>query len=288
MSTTPPRHASLRGPVDTAACARGCRVLSAATGALHRVDSPGLHLRRSRTGRGAAHAGRRRRGRSSRRSSGTAPAATTTARRWPASASRGSRRRASASTPTCSRRPCARCAAASCRRRARASPSPPPPTRWWPGSKRSLDRAAGHGRTLPDQRRAAPVEPQGVRERRARSAGGRRRRRRRAAGRRRRGRLRQHRDGLQVSPSFIEQYVDRRARRRGEGDGPARRAPRRLDVPRRPRHAAHARARSAARHARRHPRQRRPARPTASTSSTSPTWPPTSGATAWSSRTRSS
>ena len=98
--------------------------------------------------------------------------------------------------------------------------------------------------------------------------------------------LRQHRDGAAGVAVLHRAIRHRRARRRREGGRPAGCAARRVDVPRRTRHAAHARrpAFRSARAAAFSPRSI--SRPTANTRSTSPTWPPTSGATAWSSRTR--
>ncbi len=101
-----------------------------------------------------------------------------------------------------------------------------------------------------------------------------------------RGGLRQHRRSAAGVAVVHRAIRDCRAARRGEGDGPARCASRRLDVPRRPRHAAHTRHGPPAWHARAASSRTSISHPTANTSSTSPTWPPTSGATGWSSRTR--
>ena len=138
------------------------------------------------------------------------------------------------STPTCSRRPCARCAAASCRRPMRRQPdAAAASTRWWRGSRQSLDRAAGQAHVR-DRRRPAPAQSQGIHERGARSARRRLRRRGGAAGGRHAPRASTTSPtALQVSPSFIEQYVIAARARGGQGDGPGRRAARRLDVPRR-------------------------------------------------------
>ena len=235
----------------------------------------GRRQRRSRRGRRASWPP----------SSNTAPAATTTARRPAASASKASRRRASPDAD-CSRRPCASCAGASCRRPAPSSRTARRSTRWSPGSKHRSTGLPTQAH-MPDQvvlhRLNRKEYANAVRDLLAVDVDA---RRTAAAGRRRREGFDNIASALQVSPSFIEQYViaARAVAVKAIGRPDAR--PGGLDVPRRTRHAAHARARTAARHARRHSRESRSAVRRRIPSSTSPTWPPTSGATAWSSRTR--
>ena len=151
---------------------------------------------------------------------------------------------------------------------------------------RRLARPRGRPGASAGSGRAAPAQSQGIRERGSRSPRGRHRRERAAAGRRHRRGLRQHRGGAAGVAVVHRAIRHRRARRRREGGRPAGCAARRLDVPRGTRHAAHARRRPSARHARRHSRESRSPVGRRIPSSTSPTWPPTSGATAWSSRTR--
>ena len=122
---------------------------------------------------------------------------------------------------------------------------------------RDVARPRGRPGARPRPRRPAPAESQGIHQRRARSARRRLRCHRGAAGRRRGRRVRQHRRRAAGVAVLHRAVRHRRARGGGQGDGPARRATGRMDVPRRARHAAHARARPAARYPRRHPRQRR-------------------------------
>ena len=160
-----------------------------------------------------------------------------------------------------------------------------PSTRWSRWLEDSLDRAAGQG-AHSGPGRAAPAQSQGICKRGSGSAGRRVRCDRDPAGRRHRRRLRQHRDGV-AGVALLHRAIRHRGARRGrEGRGPAGCETRRVDVPRRTRHAAHPRRR-AFRSARAAAFSRKSiSRRTANTSSTSPTWPPTSGATAWSTRTR--
>ena len=107
-----------------------------------------------------------------------------------------------------------------------------PPTRWCRASNSRSTRPQSPAH-VPDSFVLHRLESQGIRERRAGSAGGGLRRHRGAAGRRRRRRLRQHRRGA-AGVAVVHRAVRHcRARRRREGDGPRGRAAGRLDVPRR-------------------------------------------------------
>ena len=187
--------------------------------------------------------------------------------------------------PTCSRRPCASCVGASCRRPAPGSRTPRPSTRWSPGSKIPWTGRPGKAH-MPDQvvlhRLNRKEYANAVRDLLAVDfdatavlpaddmAEG----------------FDNIATALQVSPSFIEQYVIAARAVAVKAVGRPDATTRRVDLPRRTRHAAHARRRAfrSARAEAFSPKSI--SRPTANTQSMSPTWPPTSGAMAWSSRTR--
>ena len=210
-------------------------------------------------------------------------------RRPVASASTDSRRTRSGSARTCSKRRCASCAAASCRRPALDSPTQPAVDSLVGWLEDSLDRAAAAGPShLPDQvvlhRLNRKEYANAVRDLLAVDID--------AAELLPADDVAEGFDNiataLQVSPSFIEQYVIAARAVAVKALGKAGCATGRLDVPRGTGHPAHVTSR-AFRSARAAASSRKSiSRRMANTSSTSPTWPPTSGATAWSSRTRSS